>query len=237
MVERRRSAASGSNGASLQGGADAEGGSGEVGDLLPATEAAVWALPATGSQWVKAQQCGKALEPGQAGGTATESAGGGAKALWRSRGRAIRADAGGRASQGRARHRRRCRDTAAVDVAGGSVEPGAEEEAVPIQKVAEGAFRRTVADGRELSPMAGRSSRTRLFDQPGGRCDGDGGSAFGRRRDHLGGGRCVAEMGGELRDSASDLHRLEECVPRDARTGWQEAPVEPVRTDVRAAGN
>src|SRR6516164_7037113 len=97
------------------------------------------------------------------------------------------------------------RDVAAVDAAGGAMEPRAEEAATPAKARAQGALWRTGADGRELSSLAGGARARGLLDGFSRRRHEHHAGALGGGRDDLGGGWGAAVLGGALR-GAPEAH-------------------------------
>src|SRR4029077_6387938 len=127
-------------------------------------------------------------------------------------GEAFWANADGRALGSRRWTAGECRDAAAVDAGSGAMEPGTEAAEAPQEARAEGAFRGTGADGRQLSRVVGRARSGWLFDRHGGRRDEYHVGAVRRAGNDLGGGRCFARMDRAIRSTAGAVRGLEEPV-------------------------
>ena len=59
---------------------------------------------------------------------------------------------------------------------------------------------------------------------------------FAEEETTLGGGGCIAGLGGAIRDTASDLHGLEKCLSCSYRRTGERSTAEPIWADVRQAG-
>src|SRR5207245_3338970 len=128
---------------------------GAIARKLSAGEAAVEAVCGRRRGGSEASQRRAAVESRLPGEVPAQGAGAGAEEIQRAGGRALRPDAGGRASGGGRRAGAGRGDAAALDAGGGGVEPGAEGRAASASKRAQGALRGGGTEGRELSRLAG----------------------------------------------------------------------------------
>src|ERR1700691_748860 len=166
--EQERVRKSGSVSASAQ---QAVGGSGRgtiAACELPASEAAVEAVPGGRCCRSETPQRRASIESRAPAEVSGEGAAVGAPEVqWASR-RAVRADVGDGAFSERRWAAGRCGNAAALDAGGGFVEWGAEASRTPPTARAQGTLWRVGADGRELSRLAGGSRPRRLPDRHGG---------------------------------------------------------------------
>ena len=165
-VEAQRSAEP-----SQQGRAETHRSRRDAGAGLPPGEAGQQALSGGGSAVVGARQRGTQVQSGQARGDAQTNVGTDRQAL---RGLGIptlRSDAGRRTLGGGSRHQGGARDAARLDALRRLMEPPAQTQTAPQPARTQGALRRAVATRRQPPSVARRSSRKRLLDEPGRRCN------------------------------------------------------------------
>jgi hypothetical protein len=150
-VEARRRVGAGGGGD-----VDVGRGGGADGGELPSGEASLSALPDTRGGRAAPRQRRPAVEPGDGGdGPHTGVSAGAGEIRW-GRGHPVRPDVGGRASVERGRRQGRSRNAATLDARERPVEPRTEAQPASSAARAEGALRRTGANGWEFPSVVRR---------------------------------------------------------------------------------
>jgi hypothetical protein len=192
------------------------------GGELPTGETVVSAVPGGGGERTETSERGPAVECGTRSDGAGADLGTGAREIQWHGGRAIRADARGRALGERGRRAGPSRYVAAVDGGGRSVESRAKTEPASPPPRAQSAFRRVGAARWQLSSLVWAPRAAELPVNDGRRCDGPESGPVRRTRNHLGYRRGVAGVDRAAWDSPRPLHRLEKrlwCARRIRRNG------------------
>src|SRR2546423_561304 len=186
---------------------------------LPAGEAVVEALSGGRGRGTEARQRGAIVESRSRCEVQKEGAAAGAREVRWAGGRAFRTDAGGGTLGVRGWAEGGCRNAATLDAGGRAVESRAEASAASSSTRAQGTLWGTGANGRQFSPLAGRTWSGGLLDRHGRRRPQHDVGATGGARDDLGGGRWVARLDRTLRSAASVVCGLEESVQAAGHAG------------------